>query len=556
MENIFALATFIDKAEINVSYGWGPLSTWRNSRRTARALTEVCHGWREIALRFLYARIEFNSLTELPAFYSTLAANPTVFCPLVRSISVQALIPVDGVRVAQRYLDEIITRCLWLKSLKITIDDFSGCALPLWQLWVSHSSAQLSDLQLSIDCAGSTEEHRRLFKALSSVNNLTSLTLSFPNTSARQTADLTTSQSLHLPALRQLSLFVWSQNGAKVLSNIIESFVNPQILSLTICLVRPPQRIPYEQYNYRDISAQILVILSLTGDHLRYLHLADKTNEPDYDEVASGSRHAWHWETLWRHDHFQPLIDFCPSLEHFIAPLSTAIPFLSLHHHPTLKWVDMWVSPAHIHDDIDDEGLRGLVTGMRSSPLVLEGCRRLDSSLNFFLHLPALFPPRRSSVVAELPTFWTLADSVGIIETSNSLKANFEHDQSLFVGGLIDETESIPLTDELENAEDEESPRANEEGNEEAVARIVNGGYEDETSTFFAILMDELSDSSSDGSDDYDDGDYVPSEISLGSSSEYWSEEEDFQPLQKDNMEEYFASGLNVRILVPLFTRL
>lgn len=332
-------------------------------RRTARALTEVCHGWRKIALRFLYADVEFNSLTELPAFYTTLTSKPTFFCPLVRSISVQALIPSGGVRMAQRYLDEIITRCLWLESLKITVDEFSNSGVPLWQHWVSRASAQLSDLQLSIGCAGFTDDYRRLHRALSSANNLTSLTLSLPGPATRQIDNLTTSQSesLHFPFLRQLSLFVWSRKGAKTLSTIVESLVNPQIRSLTLCLVKRQSTISTQQYKYRDISRHILAIISLLGEHLRYLHLADKTNGSEYVRAESTARHIWNWETIWRNDHFQPLIDFCPSLEHFIAPLSTDTPSLSLRHHPTLRWVDMWVSPSCVHNDIDDENLWGLI---------------------------------------------------------------------------------------------------------------------------------------------------------------------------------------------------
>ncbi|EIM81901.1 uncharacterized protein STEHIDRAFT_124767 [Stereum hirsutum FP-91666 SS1] len=111
-EHIFTLA---NKTEINVAYSWGPLSNWRNAQGTARALTAVCREWHKITLRFLYADVVFGSLTQLPAFYATLVSNPPSFCPIVRNISAQALIPQGSGRIFQRYLDEIIACCVSLK---------------------------------------------------------------------------------------------------------------------------------------------------------------------------------------------------------------------------------------------------------------------------------------------------------------------------------------------------------------------------------------------------------------------------------------------------------
>lgn len=243
------------------------------------------------------------------------------------------------------------------------------------------------------------------------------------------------------------------------------------------------------------------------------------------------------------------MIDLCPVLEHFIAPLSPYHSSLALRDHHNLKWVDIWLWPDDVQDECDNESVRRLVTHESSSLPALQSCRRLDLSLNVFLDLPMMFPPRISSGLDHSPILWTLGGSVRIIETLNTIKLNPKRVRSPSMHDLNDD--------------------AGDEKCDESIDRSDIDSVEykgPQSSTNSPVLVDESLDPFYDESDD----EYEPSESSVGGSSEYWSDE-DFQTLEQhtismarelsryewsldtymgseDAWNEYFAADLEVRI--------
>lgn len=495
---------------------------------------------------------------------------------MIRSISIQVHIPQGSVNIVQRYLDEIIIRCPRLKILRITIGATRFCDTPTWAHWIS---SHLSDLHVCVDHEEVFGVRPGFLKALASASSLARLTLSFPHTGSIVDDNplAYTPVPLHLPSLRELSLLIYSQKDARIVSAIVDGLVEPNISSLTICLVRP--RYASDRNEYEDASEHIFRILSRICAHLRYLHLTDQTNQ-SIGRRDDGEWHdIWNWETTWDNDDFQAILDLCTSLEHFIAPLSSDRPSLALRRHPALKWGDVWMWPSDVQDEEGDERTRWLVTDESSSSFpALERCRKLDVSLNIFLNLPMMFSPRHSSTI-NAPLYWTLGGSVKIVETSHVIKMSPRRVRSLSSGDLTDLDETgistlsmIDLDDVAGEELSGEGDVVDDEGDMSIDQSDIDGvKHEGQQTRAYSPSTNESLHSSFEESDDEESEDgYVPSESSAGGSSEYWSDEEDFQMLERSMIvmaqtlaeyagsidtymtseriwDEYFAVGLRVR---------
>ncbi|TFY78181.1 hypothetical protein EWM64_g5830 [Hericium alpestre] len=127
-----------------------------------------------------------------------------------------------------------------------------------------------------------------------------------------------------------------------------------------------------------DLHRIFTTVLSAYGPLLRRLHL----NPVD-----------WHrgWGDLVINN--QLLLDYCPSLEHFITYAAGAS---KASHHPTLRWIDMWVPAERLNEpgsDIAHDPTAACVQDATNFP-ALQNCRFLDLCLSPIADLPVLLSPR------------------------------------------------------------------------------------------------------------------------------------------------------------------
>lgn len=420
---IFSPIATVSDVRLNMAYGWGLTPPWREAVRNARALTMVSRSWRNLCLPYLYSTIVFNSLTQLPAFVAALRSKPLVLCPLIDRIVIRVLFPIGATRLVQQYLDEIVARCPRLRSLHITIPQFSSSKMPNWERWIFRASSQVSDLHIDA-CTGKNLEvdNGRLLKAIAQTTHLVSLTLSLPRDSELPPDPI----ALELPALCELQLFIQSEYNASMLADIARYMSVPVLRALTICLVPVCRTGQGINDDFDDVRRHIYIIISHLSHELRYLHLADYFGDAKFSESNDWYDTEW---TMWPTEVYQSYVEHCPRLEHFVAPLPPGETQFSLSCSAALRWVDAWVPPFAIegvkdvcvdlvrHDGEDDAGVR------RRYPALL-GCRHLDSSLNIFVDLPTIFHPRSPSDSSnDTPTLWTVGGYVGVVETSQYVAA-------------------------------------------------------------------------------------------------------------------------------------
>ncbi|TFY74744.1 hypothetical protein EWM64_g9268 [Hericium alpestre] len=188
-----------------------------------------------------------------------------------------------------------------------------------------------------------------------------------------------------------------------------QDVIIPRLRDLTLCIVNnvcpglPPLSLPSLQnltfsLQYKcflttewtvpegDLHRIFTTVLAAYGPQLRRLHL----NPVDWDEG---------WRDLVIHN--QLLLDHCPALEHFIT--YTINPAARASHHPTLRWIDIWISfedneyDSDVYDDatatcVQDDATAVCVQDAEKFP-ALQGCRFLNLSLSPISDLPVLASP-------------------------------------------------------------------------------------------------------------------------------------------------------------------
>ncbi|TFY78619.1 hypothetical protein EWM64_g5394 [Hericium alpestre] len=130
-------------------------------------------------------------------------------------------------------------------------------------------------------------------------------------------------------------------------------------------------------------------VLAAYGPLLRRLHL----NPVDWDE-------SWGYLII----HNQLLLDHCPALEHFITYTTNSAARAS--HHPTLRWIDIWISFEDNESDSDiyDDPMAACIQDTANFP-ALQGCRFLDLSLSPIADLPVFASPE--DVLPDDGVLWT-----------------------------------------------------------------------------------------------------------------------------------------------------
>ncbi|EIM81902.1 uncharacterized protein STEHIDRAFT_124768 [Stereum hirsutum FP-91666 SS1] len=396
-----------------------------------------------------------------------------------------------------------MSRCLWLQELTIVIDDFPRCEIPSWENWVARVAAQISSLRLDLRRAAVLTDSSTL-KALKLSKNLVSLSLSFPPNYGSGTPWEPTNEepyTLDFPQLRELQYFLWTRQYAEALEIFAQSISAPKLEALTLCLVQRG-RIDIE---YKEISSSILVTLSFLGDSLRYLHLAHQSGRTITLEDDQEWRQIWDWTSLWSNDRFQALVNLCPYLEHFVAPLPPDSALIGIRHHPTLRYIDAWVPPFDIDNSLQTPVC--LVPDVNAFPF-LRRCRHLDASLNVFMDLPTIFPPRDPTTADDRLVQWTTAGSVKVLESDCYIAPPAARVYNLH--------SNRPALDAYRTRSDREIDEGDVSSDSESGGDIAS----DEPMQVDSEQLSAID------SDESDDDRYIPDdESNYSGSSEYWSDE-------------------------------
>ncbi|EIM82195.1 uncharacterized protein STEHIDRAFT_114578 [Stereum hirsutum FP-91666 SS1] len=404
-----------DDVFLNPAFDWGFAPPWRKVTRTGGSLSRVSKGWRSLVLPILYSNIVLDSFTQLGSLLTTFNSQPS-FCGLVRRLDLYLYIPVFTAHITRQHLTKVVALCSSLRSMSCW---FSGDGklirnLHEWEAWLETATPRLSDLRINVI-------HRDFFRTSirficrvihpTSMHNLVSLTLPFLSIISPA------QEPLICPSLVKFQAMVGPRAQASFVDFCRRSSF-PGLRSLVVCLVSSWGG---TKFDFDDYFVMMDKVLQSLGPQLSYLHLLQYDGKVRLDDDLFDREWGWADQDT---KGYQGLLDLCPNLEHFVAPIAATDDheaFINIKSHKSLRWIDAWVPSFDI--DTIPSSMPGLIPDdlrMRSFPS-LQGCRRLDISLLLFPDLPLIFPPHESlaqctSTVADVPRYWTIADSVRVVE--------------------------------------------------------------------------------------------------------------------------------------------
>lgn len=296
-------------------------------------------------------------------------------------------------------MNEILHMCPRLEDVQVTLKgpwDWPSvhgfeCFIPTLERVTSSKTLKTFHLDL-------TQAACIPLPMMMSVNTLVVLTLAVPNVEFHAPSRKT----LIFPQLQTLVFVVKSPrypshlgdnpNGrmrwcARSLINISKCVDAPNLHRLTICVNNFPVHV-----NPTLLAGYLLEVVQQFGTRLRYLHLHFPKNEINYE----------------------PLVEACPELEHFVCTLSGSFD-LQISSHPKLRWIDLWDAP------IDPSRVISYNTELGRPALPsFQGFRLLDHSLSLFLDLPLLLPPD-DEMQEDETRLVTLPDSIDVVQTSRHI---------------------------------------------------------------------------------------------------------------------------------------
>lgn len=434
IEHIICLcAATSDDVFLNPGFDWGFSPPWRKATRTGGSLSRVSKGWRSLVLPILYSNIVLSSYTQLRSLLTTFDSQPS-HCGLVRRLDLYMYIPGYTERLTRQHLFKAVALCNSLRSMSCWLSGDGDVRIMIdeWENWLGAEAPRLSELRINIIHRAFVRVFRRSNCRLihpTPMHNLVSLTLPFSQ-------DILAQEPLVCPSLLKFQVMIGSHAEDSFVAFCRQSSL-PALRSLVVCLVASWDGTTFD---FEDHFMMMDKVLQSLGSQLSYLHLLQHDRkvhiEPDLFDMD------WGWATQ-DVGGYQGLLDLCPNLEHFVAPIAaTDDPeaFINIKSHNSLRWIDAWVPSFNI--DAVPSPIPGLIPDdlrMRSLPS-LQGCRRLDASLLLFPDLPLIFPPheslsRSASTAADLPRYWTIADSVRVVEWRQHLAPPVGRVASLYPDG-------------------------------------------------------------------------------------------------------------------------
>lgn len=316
--------------------------------------------------------------------------------PLVRSLVFCPSIATSLERKVSLCMNEILRMCPRLEDVQVTLKgpwDWPSvhgfeCFIPTLERVASSKTLKKFHLDL-------TQAACIPLPMMMSINTLVVLTLAVPNIEFHAPSRKT----LIFPQLQTLVFVVKSPRhpshlgdnpdgrmrwSARSLINISKCVDAPDLHRLTICANHFPVHV-----NPTLLAGYLLEVVQQFGTRLRYLHMHFPKNEINYE----------------------PLVEACPGLEHFVCTLSGSCD-LQISSHPKLRWIDLWDAP------IDPSRVTSDNTALFCTALPsFRGFRLLDHSLALFLDLPLLLPPDDQMQHDEIRLV-TLPDSVDVVQTN------------------------------------------------------------------------------------------------------------------------------------------
>lgn len=378
----------------------GSDSPWYRALRTRKALSVVCKQWREVALPFLFRDIVITRVGQLPAFKRTLDMDPTLFGPMVRSITLLCDVPPIFQGIVFSCFGTILEYCPSMTSLSFgpVFSASADCGTCTQDLVTQHHhfidkcvTVQKLEYNWSHSIDVSTSGHAPWLPAqLDTYQNLVCLTIFIPPTSWTAMPP----RSVEFPALKRIS-FVAAEGATE--HSDLEIFCTWHLPALEDVRFRPfldPRKMPGNFNTF--LSAQ---------HALRVLDIGCRSVDSDPDHPQ--------WPVF---DHVRDALLAQPGLRHVVLPawagstflLATDIAALPLAH------VDVWtyMLDSDMHDVLQPGG---------APSLAWKSVRLIESGLSTVLDLPHLLPPTGRPLAIDSESCVHDIFGMRIVETAQSL---------------------------------------------------------------------------------------------------------------------------------------